>query len=146
MAAKAKAKKPPRGAGKHPKKKKALHRRKAPAHAKKAAHHEHAPPRKPRAPTKHAAPPKHPTPIKHAAHRKHSIAEKPIDVRVDSPQPVLARKRLPRREFFVAAAPATRAALPIKKKKKKPEMVLRFTENTLKDIAALECVRRCFTS
>lgn len=31
-----------------------------------------------------------------------------------------------------------------KKSKKKHAVTLRFTENTLRDIAALECVRRCF--
>ena len=120
--ARAKAKKPSRGAGKHPKKSAAAHHKKAPVHAKKTA------------PRAHAAPHKRPTQIK------------PPDVRFHRPQPILARKPLPRREFFVAASPAPGAMLPIKKKKKKPELVLRFTENTLKDIAALECVRRCFNS
>jgi len=57
---------------------------------------------------------------------------------------LLADKPKHRHQPFVAAAPPHPIAAPPKKRKKKQVVTLRFTENTLKDIAALECVRRCF--
>jgi len=131
MAIKVKSKKPPKGAGRPKKKMKERHAKKAPAHASAAA-------------PKHASTSKSLLARK-PAHRAHG--KKPF-VRAAShavpTKSVTARTPKPLREFVVAAEPAAAHPLSIKKKKKKPQMVLRFTENTLKDIAALECVRRCF--
>jgi hypothetical protein len=126
MAKKAKSKRPVRGTGKHSKKKMAAtQHRKASAKGKKAG---------PR------------------ARRAHPPAKKSTDVPSKNVPSILAGKPRPRRAFLAAAAPISSDAapsasrpFPIKKKKKKQELVLRFNENTLKDIAALECVRRCFS-
>jgi hypothetical protein len=115
MAIKVKSKKPPQGTRHPPRKKR---------HEKKE-----------RARTRKAAP-------KHAKSTKTLLARKPKHVA--PAKPLLATKPKQQREFVVAAESVAGASLPLKKKKKKHQMVLRFTENTLKDIAALECVRRCF--
>jgi hypothetical protein len=134
MAIKVKHKKAPRHARRHPKKtahhqkSSPLHKNKAGAHAEKKAPVVSAAPGKPAAVKKPAAATKPAAPAKRPASRS-----------------MLAQRPKPRREFFVAAEPVRGSAvLPFKKKKKKQKTVLRFTENTLRDIAALECVRRCF--
>jgi len=125
MAIRVKSKKPPLGAG-HPRKKKAVLGKKPPGRGK---------------------------PAKHAAPTKSLLAGKPAKVPVHKPlvgkaPHAKAKKKVripkPVREFVVAAEPTSHHPLASKKRKKKPQTVLRFTENTLKDIAALECVRRCF--
>jgi len=131
MAIKVKSKKPPQGAG-HPRKKKtARHGRKAPAHATPARP-------KPATSSKSLL-------ARKPAHKAHG--KKPFVRKAPHAQPtksaVAHAPRLPR-EFVVAAEPVAAHPFSIKKKKKKHQTVLRFTENTLKDIAALECVRRCF--
>ena len=131
MAIRVKPKKPPRGAG--------LPRKKLTARpGKKVSTH------------KSAARPKRATTSKSLLARKpapKTHGKKPFVGKAPHAEPaksVIARTpRLPR-EFLVAAEPAAGHPFPIKKKKKKHQVVLRFTENTLKDIAALECVRRCF--
>jgi len=132
MAIKVKSRKPPKGAGRPKKKGTARHgKKKAPARASTAA-------------------PKHATESKSLLARKpvhRAHGKKPFVRTASHAKPtktVAARMPKPVREFVVAAAPAAAHPLSIRKKKKKPQMVLRFTENTLKDIAALECVRRCF--
>lgn len=132
MAIKVKSKKPPRGAGRPKKKGTARHgKKKAAAHASTAE-------------------PKHGSASKsllarepaRRAHRKKPFVRTASDAK--PAKTVTARAPKPRREFLVAAEPAATHLLSTKKRKKKPQVVLHFTENTLKDIAALECVRRCF--
>jgi hypothetical protein len=122
MAKKAKSKKPVRSKGHHSKKKvTARHEKKPTTQAKKGWR-------------------------KHATHPKPLLASEPK--RSSPTKALFARKhKPPPREFVVAAEPVVGSRLPTHKKtkKKKQQLVLRFTENTLKDISALECVRRCFS-
>jgi len=124
MAIRVKSKKPPQGAG---------HRRKQKAELGKKPHA-----------SGDAA--KHTVPTKSLHARKPAKASEHKPLVSKAPR-AKARKKVhvpkPVREFIVAAEPASRHSL-ASKKRKKPQTVLRFTENTLKDIAALECVRRCF--
>jgi len=130
MAIKVKSKKPHRGAGHSRKKKASRHSKKTQAHASPAE-------------SKHA-PVSKSLLVRKPAHKAHS--KKPLVRKASHSQPmksVLAHGPRDPREFAVAAEPASARHVAGKKKKKK-QMVLRFTENTLRDIAALECVRRCF--
>jgi len=131
MAIKVKPKKPPHGAGRSKKKMPARLGKKARVQARRAG-------AKPATPTKAPLARK---PPRKARTKKLFVHEAP---HVESKKSVVARKPKPPREFVVAAEPVAAHILPHKKKKKKNQTVLRFTENTLKDIAALECVRRCF--
>jgi len=131
MAIKVKSKKPPKGAGRPKKKTAARHVKKARSHSGAAAA-KHVTPTK----TLLARKPAHKTHAKKPFVRKAPTAE--------AIKSVLTRKPKRQREFVVSAEPVSAQLFPSKKKKKKHQTVLRFTENTLKDIAALECVRRCF--
>lgn len=142
MAIKVKSKKPPRGAGRSKKKKKgAPHSNKAHGPAS-SAESKHAP-APGSAESKHAPSSKSLLARKpaHKAHGKKPFVRK--SAHSEPRKSGIAHARKSPREFTFAAEPAAGRHFAGKKKKKK-QMVLRFTENTLKDIAALECVRRCF--
>ena len=130
MAIKVKSKKPHRGAGHSRKKKASRHSNKAHAHAS-PAEPKHTPVSKSLLARK---------PARRAHTKKPFVRKAPHS---DPTKSVLGHTQKAPREFTVAAGPVAGRHSAGKKKKRK-QMVLRFTENTLKDIAALECVRRCF--
>lgn len=129
MAIRVKSKKPPRGAGRLKKKNEAGHGKKASVHAGSDE-------------------PKHATTATsliakkstHKAHRKRPPVTK--SSHTGSAKSTSPHKPKRSRKFVVAAEGSARPFAV--KKNKKNQVALRFTENTLRDIAALECVRRCF--
>lgn len=96
----------------------------------------------------------HPKKGKKAAHKKPGATLESLSLperrkaaarrRAASMKTLLAPEPSHRREPPVASTPRHQKPRGAKKHGKRHVINLRFTENTLRDIAALECVRRCF--